>query len=224
MKIGIGITTYNRPECLAKCLEQIQKHTFDIKSYWSVITGLHHVINPKNKEYEITWYTATDTDKDRRGVAYRKNECLRALQHCDHIFLFDDDCYPIKDGWVDFFINSGQEHLLYLNKNDHQFKFGNEFQQCGGVFMYIRKSAVERVGAFNEKFGIYGFEHAEYSNRIYGKRNYYLSLPATDQYIYAEDYNAMNFKSSISEIEKQKWVKANWDKYFNEPLTTYIPL
>jgi glycosyltransferase involved in cell wall biosynthesis len=80
MKIGIGVSTYKRPECLAKCLEQIKKHT-DMNN--------------------VTLVIATDTDQDRKGIAYRKNECLRALQHCDHIFLFDDDCWPIKDGWVE---------------------------------------------------------------------------------------------------------------------------
>ena len=204
MNIGIGITTYNRPECLAKCLAQINKHT-DMGN--------------------VTLVVATDTDSDRRGVAYRKNECLRAFQDCDHIFLFDDDCYPIKDGWTELFIMSTESHLLYLNKNDHQFIKGCEYAQCGGVFMYISGFQLARVGAFNEKFGLYGFEHAEYSNRIYGKRNYYLSLPNTDKYIFAEDYNTMNFKSSITENEKLRFIKNNWNKYFNnQPLKIYIPL
>jgi GT2 family glycosyltransferase len=59
MRIGCGITTFNRPECLKECLEHINKHTF---------------------MDNITLYVATDTDEDRRGVAYRKNECLKYLK------------------------------------------------------------------------------------------------------------------------------------------------
>ena len=66
-------------------------------------------------------YVATDSDKDRQGVARRKNECLRALKDCDYVFLFDDDCFPIKDGWVNFFIQSGDAHLLYLHSDLHSF-------------------------------------------------------------------------------------------------------
>ena len=69
MRVGIGITSYNRPECLKECLEHISKHTFT---------------------NNVKIYVATDTDEDRRGVAFRKNECLRSLKNCDYIFLFDD--------------------------------------------------------------------------------------------------------------------------------------
>ena len=67
--IGIGITTYNRPDMLNKCLEHIKKHTFNDN---------------------VTIYVADDSN-ERKGVAYRKNECLRALKDCDYVFLFDDD-------------------------------------------------------------------------------------------------------------------------------------
>ena len=196
--IGIGLTTYQRPEMLAKCLEHIRKHTIC--------------------EYKL--HIAIDTDEDRKGVAARKNECLRALKDCDHIFLFDDDCYPIKDGWIDFFINSGQEHLLFLNDRLHNFTHQKGivkyYKDCGGVFMYMTKQAVERVGAFNEHFLMYGFEHADYSIRILRGHGKYPMLRETEQYLYSEDYSNPNHKSSISDEEKQKHIKANWEKFFNE--------
>ena len=92
VSIGVGITSYNRPECLKECLEHIYNHTFT---------------------NNVKIYVATDTDEDRRGVAFRKNECLRSLKNCDHIFLFDDDCYPINDGWIDFFINAKLNPSLF---------------------------------------------------------------------------------------------------------------
>jgi glycosyltransferase involved in cell wall biosynthesis len=216
VSIGIGITTYNRPECLKECLEHIYKHTFTDN---------------------VKIYVATDTDEDRRGVAFRKNECLRSLKNCDYIFLFDDDCYPIKEGWIEFFIkkmqNISTSHLLYLNDKLHN-KTTNHvndcyvYNNCGGVFMALTKGAISKVGAFNEDFKTYGFEHAEYSKRV-NKAGFcyspYLCAKKTEQYLYSHDYSTLNHKSSITDEEKQVCIKNNWDKFFNEPIkSVFLPL
>lgn len=235
MRIGIGVTTYNRPDCLKKWKEQIRKHT-NINSD------------------DIFCYVADDTD-NRKGVAYRKNECLKRLKEydCDYYFLFDDDCYPIKDGWVDYFIdNSNGEHLLYLNPKQHRyvdelsviiskvsetndpFVFNSEgeikflnyqiFADCGGVFMFLTKEHIKKVGAFNEEFGLWGFEHAEYSQRVYNKKNYYLQLKDTYKYIFSEDYNDNLFKSSVTNVEKNFLFQKNISKFAQGYKKRYIPL
>jgi GT2 family glycosyltransferase len=200
MKIGIGVTTYKRPKCLAKWLEQVDK------TYTNDYVIIH---------------VAEDTDEDRRGVAYRKNECLRALKDCDYVFLFDDDCYPIQAGWIKFFIYSGYEHLIYCDPKFHGLRneIGNllVYNDCGGVFMFMAKSAIERVGGFNEDFGLYGFEHAEYSNRILNSRAYPV-LKGTENYIYAEDYSNPKHKSSITQHEKMKLVFSSINVY-NKPIS-----
>jgi len=217
MRVGIGITANDRPQMLAECLQSIYKHT-DMSN--------------------VTLYVADDTN-DKKGVAFKKNECLRDLKGCDFVFLFDDDCFPIKDNWVKFFIESKQNHLLFLNRGFHNKKAieinlfdKNElrytvehYQDCGGVFMFMTKDVIERVGAFNEKFERYGFEHAEYSNRILGETNNYPMLKNTDQYLFAHDYSTAGHKSSITDDEKYKCVLNNWNKYFKEPITNvYLPL
>jgi hypothetical protein len=204
---------------LAECLQSIHKHT-DMAN--------------------VTLYVADDTI-DKVGVAKKKNECLRALNGLDYVFLLDDDVKVIKEGWLDVFIlfskNVGVEHLLFLNKS-HQLKKTLQsgyivggcsaveyYQDCGGVFMFMTKKAIDKVGAFNEKFEKYGFEHAEYSNRILGESNNYPMLKNTDQYLFAHDYSTAGHKSSITNDEKYKCVLNNWDKYFKEPITNvYLPL
>ena len=206
MRVGIGVTTYKRPEMLEKCLASIEKYT--------------------KGGYKL--HVAIDTDRDRKGVAYRKNECLRALKDCHHVFLFDDDCYPIKEGWEDLFINSGQEHLLFLNNGLHNL-YGklnsmHIYENCGGVFMYINKAAIERVGAFNEDFKTWGFEHAEYSIRILGEHGIYPMLVGTEQYLYSEDYSNPLHKSSITNEEKQLLFDKNFP-IFRQPIKNiYLPL
>lgn len=204
VKIGIGITTYNRPECLKECIEHIHKHTI-------MDNCIIHI--------------AKDTDEDRRGIAYRKNECLRALQDCDYVFLFDDDCFPIKNGWIEFCINEDAEHLLFLSDKIHTPITEKSYKDCGGVFMFMTKPVIKRVGAFNEKFNIYGFEHAEYSNRITGNRMSYPTNICLNRYLFAHDYSTPGHKSSISDKEKNKHVKDNWCKFFDEPIVNiHIPL
>src|SRR3990170_895365 len=94
MTIGIAITTTpNRKDFLELCLSQIEKHT---------------------KRYNLFVHN----DTEGKGVAYSKNECLKAVKHYDHIFLLDDDCFPIADGWTDHFIKwntlNAIGHLMYL--------------------------------------------------------------------------------------------------------------
>lgn len=197
MRVGIGVTSYNRPQMLEKCLEQIKKHTFSD---------------------DVTIYVAQDSDEDRQGVAKRKNECLRALKDCDYIFLFDDDCWPIRDGWVEFFISgAGNTHVLYLNDKMHNpihegYSF-KTYHDCGGVFMYIPKTALDKIGAFNEDFELWGFEHAEWSLRYYKEflnTKYYFMLKGTDDYLHSEDYSNPDHKSSITNDEKNLLFKKNW--------------
>lgn len=205
MKIGIGVTNYKRPDMLNKFLAELYDNT----------TYDHHLV------------IATDTDDDRKGIAFRKNECLRALKDCDHIFLFDDDCYPIKKGWEDYFINSGYNHLLYLNASHNHFDTTGElelYKDCGGVFMYMTKGAVERVGAFNEEYKLYSFEHAEYSIRILGEHGIYPMLKDTGKYIYAEDYSNPNHKSSITDLEKTKLIRQNFPLFIEGTKLEYLPL
>lgn len=215
MRIGIGVTTYNRPECLNECLINIARHT-NLKSLY--ING------------DVELYVATDTDEDRRGVAYRKNECLRALKDCDYVFLFDDDCFPIKDGWVEWFIKEADgEHVLFLNNKLHNpiCKTYNliSYNDCGGVFMFLTKDHIKYIGAFNEDFKIYGFEHCEYSMRCANNHREFLMIEGTEKYLFAHDYSTPNHKSSITDEEKQKCIKNNWDKFFNcEIKDIYLPL
>ncbi len=215
MRIGIGVTTYNRRDNLNECLKNIAKHT-NLKDLY--VDG------------DVELHIATDTDQDRRGVAYRKNECLRALKDCDYVFLFDDDCFPIKDGWIEFFIRAGENHLLFLNDKLHnpcevQSVDGVRFyNDCGGVFMYMTKRMInETIGAFDEKFELWGMEHCDWSVRYAGGKTF-MMLEGTEEYLYAHDYSNINHKSSITNEEKNLLFSKNFPKFAKGFKDRYIPL
>lgn len=202
MRIGIGITTTsNRPDHLKLCVSQIEKHT---------------------KDYVL------HIAKDFTTIAKAKNDCLFHLKDCDHIFLFDDDCFPIQDGWIDFFINSGIEHSLYLTQR-HNYIGLNEYKDCGGCFIYLNKKTLNRVGYFNSAYKQYAFEHAGYSQRI--SKGNYICLHGTEQYLYSLDYQGegnwgikhkpsiIDYQSLAESIEYNRQIfleEINGDKIYYE--------
>lgn len=213
---GIGITTMNRPHCLKALVDSIHKHT-------DMSNVILHI---------------EDDSIERLGVAKRKNRCLRALKECSHIFLIDDDVKIIKDGWVEFFVNTRENHLLYLVDKLHTKKIvgfnmyqdnklmyiKSMYKDCGGVFMFMTKEAIEKVGAFDEKYELWGLEHCDYSIRILGEHGNYPCINGTEQYIYSEDYSNPNHKSSITNEEKDLLFKKNFPIFAKGVEQIYIPL
>lgn len=191
--IGIGVTSYKRPAILKLWWEQYNKYP------------------ARSSDDQVKIFVAED--HPRKGIAYRKNECLRNLYDCEHIFLFDDDCHPIKDGWAEFYIEAAQrneqQHLLYLKEigiirkiQDGEIEV---FDNCGGVMMYMTNEVLHRVGSFDTSFGIYGFEHADYSLRCHRAEmcgNPYQSPKGAGDYLRALDWDnpeRVPFMSSMSE-------------------------
>jgi glycosyltransferase involved in cell wall biosynthesis len=195
--IGIGITTYNRPELLEKCLSQIKAFT--------------------SNEYQL--YVAKDSDENRKGVAKRKNECLFHLKECDYIFLFDDDCYPIQKGWDKFVIDAhlatGNHHFVYnkepfckINHIDFIGKWCLEaYDGSGAPFMFLTKKVIEEIGGFYTGYDTYGFEHIGYSMRIKKAQlttDWFLSIRGLDEFIYSLDYEEKDFFNQKSTMPLEK--------------------
>jgi len=203
-KIGIGITTYNRPEHLRYCIEQIERFT---------------------KDYTLfVW----DDAIDRKGVAYGKNMCIHNLKDCDYIFLFDDDCFPKAEGWADYFINSGYNHSCYMNDKYQRVYSGEKhlsYNLCAGAFIFITRKVVETVGYFNPKYGLYGYEHAAYCHRIYQSGltpSRFITLKDTSEYIHSLDldgiagYEFLEHKRSITDTDRAESLKQNNPIYHEE--------
>src|SRR5690606_11244947 len=79
-RIGIGITTRNRPEALKTTLENVRKH---------FPPGARLVVVDDASEKPVP---EADFRFPRNvGIARAKNKCLKMLQDCEHLFLLDDD-------------------------------------------------------------------------------------------------------------------------------------
>lgn len=162
------------------------------------------------------------------GIAKAKNKCIELAQDYDHVFLVDDDVWPKVFGWEKPYINSGINHLCltfeknYLNKYYSpsvrlKFKEGNinYYTAPNGCMLYLKKECIEKAGGMRPEFGLWGFEHVEYSYRIHN-----LGLtkePFGDVANSIQLFDVLDWKnqvqSSLSINEKRASGKENFEIY-----------
>lgn len=139
--IGIGVTTYGNRPCAEKTLKMLR------------------MLTPAAKIVVV----------DKPGIPEAKNACLKLLDDCDHIFLFDDDCYPTKIGWYVPYVQSEHKHLCYtFNRKVLKTVNGvNHYELPSGCMLYVEKSVLSVVGGFDTEYKGYAYEHVDWSQRIF---------------------------------------------------------
>ena len=157
--VGVGITTRNRPEVLDFTLRQFAKYD----------NGLKYVIVDDNSdEIRSPDFGAYYYNKERLGVAKSKNRCIKLL-NTDHVFLFDDDCFPTCENWWEPWLDR-YHHMTYswpnMGKKEEFFDI-TFWSGTLGCCLYLSRHALKTVGGFDPDFGIYGYEHYELTNRIF---------------------------------------------------------
>lgn len=218
MKIGIGVVSYLRPKHLDLWREQVLKYA--------------------PKDYELSIYI----DEPRMGIAFGKNQNLRDLKHCDYIFLMDSDCFPIKTGWAEFFIEAskaiGQQHFMYLKQTptirliSAHIKLDNcpdilNYNNCAGCMMFLTKEVIEKVGAYNPEYGYYAFEHAGYSNRIHKAGltplGAYTCPAGAGEYVYSLDLdNHLPFNKQVKHEPSMAKEIRNIPQYIEQNKQVYL--
>lgn len=172
MQIGIGITTRNRGQLLDIVLRHFEFFTPDMSCYKFYVysDNSNEETVEKYKELSIKYpFIQLEIGIERQGIAKAKNKCIKNLVDCDHLFLFDDDCFPKKIGWAEYYINHNADHLMHLDpKVMNLIEVRDRFAcycDCMGVMLYFSKKAIDVLGGYDPRFGIYGYEHAEISRR-----------------------------------------------------------
>lgn len=174
--IGLGITTYNRPDYLAKSLEAVLKHLTGVVDhiviYNDASTVPYTYNDPQNRVHVIE-------GKQNRGVAHAKNQCLKYLMDkgCHYLFLAEDDIVVQNRGAITQYIalsrHLGTHHLMFAHhgpgneKGSFASKDGvyEVFENCVGAWTYYSRAAIEKVGYMDENF-TNAWEHMEHTSRI----------------------------------------------------------
>lgn len=155
-KVSICITTRDRTEAFYKTYHRIM---MTLPPYAKAF-----VVNDAG---EPTLYD-TFRFPERVGIPRAKNKCLELAMEwgAEHIFLFDDDCYPILGGWELPYICSPYPHLCFTFLPPYTTESGHKYHHLGnGCMMYVHRSVVDRIGGFDTAFGIGKYEHAHFSHR-----------------------------------------------------------
>jgi hypothetical protein len=154
MKIGIAISTYNRPDLFKQTLAEWQKY------------------KPPGAELIVV----RDRDEKRMGIPKIKNLCLKLLesQGVTDYFLVDDDVVPLSEDWYKAYIESGQNHLMLQfdipgNKLTEIYRDDKivAYNKTRGAMLYARQIVLDTVGGLDESYGLGWFEHTDWTNRIH---------------------------------------------------------
>lgn len=173
-KIGIALTTHNRHDVLARSVEQQLKY---LPAGAMVVVVDDGSTDPAKVPDDVT-LIRHDTPQ---GIIYAKNRCIEHLMAsgCDHLFLFDDDAFPVAGNWHLPYIESPEPVLSYIFQNwangrpigDAKAIGGDgkhiAYSHTRGCMIYVHRSAVKRIGGFDPAFGFAMEQDVEYLDRAF---------------------------------------------------------
>ena len=214
-QIGIGITVHNRHETASKTIEKIRKQA-PKGSKIIIVDDASNVPFP-NSDFRF--------DKNV-GIAAAKNKCFELLDDCEHIFLFDDDCWPKVKDWHLPYVNSGHNHLMYIfdklssgapngNKKIKELSNVVIYENPCGCMMYYRKECINAVGGMDTGYGRWGFEHPDHSTRIFnaGLTPFkFMDIKGSDELFYSHD-KEQTIERSVPSIVRLQHIARNRKKY-----------
>jgi glycosyltransferase involved in cell wall biosynthesis len=173
VKFGIAITTYNRPQHLARQLAAIKLLTTE--DYILVICddGSSYDLESLSQTYNAVLIRG-----ENRGVAWNKNRGLFYLMNytgAETIILLDDDVMPARSGWEQEWIRACElyGHVTHAIPNEpYGFRGGEanaaipSISACLlGQALGFHRSVIAEIGYMDTRFGKYGFEHIEFTQR-----------------------------------------------------------
>lgn len=217
-KIGIAITTHNRPDVLAKSLEKHRKFL----PHDAVVFVIDDGSTPPATVPE--WCKLVRNDLSL-GIVASKNRSLECLidEGCEHLFLWDDDAYAIAGGWEQPYIDSPEPHLAYqfqdfatgqkLNDISVLYRDDKHVAYTGqrGVMLYYHRSVIEKVGGFDPIYQRGMYEHSDLALRIHnaGLTSWaFADVVGSEKLIYSLDEHQA-VERSVPKPDREAQVKRN---------------
>lgn len=210
MHITIAITTRNRPNEFNYVLKKIKEHTHC--DYQLIVV---------DDASDFSYCNATFRFTERSGIPAAKNKCLELAEH-DHIFLFDDDTYPIANNWYLPYVHSGKEHLCFTFLDYFKKDSGYKYHRLGnGCMMYLTRKCIDTIGGFDWSFGLGKYEHVNYSNRVHNSgltESVFMDVIGSKKLLYCMDQK-QEVKRSFSQKEMAELLSKGYN-HFKQKLTS----
>ena len=210
MKTVICITTRNRPEAFNKCYSEWQKYFPH--------TPIIVVDDASSEEYAKADYRFAE----RAGISRVKNKCLELAMAAgaEHIFLADDDVYPLSSDALQPYIDSEHKHLCYTFLAPYKYVQGHKYHTLGnGCMLYLHRDVINKIGGFDTYFQN-KYEHTQLSHRaatsgfcpvpfvdVVGSQNLFHAM---------DEYEEITRSSTTEEMKQQLKAGA---AHFNNTLT-----
>lgn len=176
-KIGLGITTYRRPDYLAEAVRTVDEYLGDQLT----LKIIHDDFSPLPREEaeelgEKGW--AVILSQENVGVAKAKNRLLSTMMEAgmDYLFLMEDD-QVIKSSealsrYIQAMEATGLHHLMFAhhgpaNVGPPVVREGlvEGWPNCVGSFCVYTREAIDTVGYIDEEFGN-ALDHVNHTYRL----------------------------------------------------------
>ncbi|MDZ7322049.1 glycosyltransferase family 2 protein [Kosakonia sacchari] len=217
-RIGIAISTHNRAGVLSQALE----HQLRLLPVGALVVVVDDGSQPPAVVPEGVRLIRHDKSL---GIVASKNASLAALivAGCEHLFLWDDDAWPIADGWWLPYIASPEPHLAYqfldlagarkLNDIAVLYRDDKHVAYTGqrGVMLYYHRSVIESVGGFDPIYGRGMYEHSDLALRIHnaGLTSWaFADVVGSEKLIHSLDEHEL-VERSVPRPDREEQVKRN---------------
>ncbi|MCE0490981.1 glycosyltransferase family 2 protein [Pantoea sp. Mb-10] len=216
--IGIAISTYNRHEVLSRALDHQLKF---------LPAGALVVVIDDGSTVPVTVPAGVRVIRRdvSRGIVASKNTSLQTLIEagCEHLFLWDDDAWPIAKGWEQPYLYSPESHLAYqfqdfatgqkLNDIAVLYRDDKHVAYTGqrGVMLYYHRSVIEKVGGFDPIYQRGMYEHSDLALRIHnaGLTSWaFADVVGSEKLIYSLDEHQA-VERSVPKPDREAQVKRN---------------
>ncbi|MGI4976240.1 MAG: glycosyltransferase family 2 protein [Janthinobacterium lividum] len=175
-RLGLAITTYNRRDTLLRALAEYRRLTSVPFDLVVCDDGSSDGTIDAVRELGVTVLGGVN-----RGIAWNKNRGLWHLANtcrCDVILLVDDDVAPVLHGWEQEWIAAvarvGHVNFIPPHYYDDSLVGPRHMRASslgvssvvGGMVLAQSAQALAHVGYMDPRFGRYGHEHTDFSNRF----------------------------------------------------------
>lgn len=227
-RIGIAITTFNRPSVIASSIQQ-----------WRKYLPKDAVLVVVDDGSDIPFAGADYVFPSNAGIAAAKNKCIELLidRECTHLFLADSDTYPISADWYKAYIESGVNHLCFTfdrlangrpNGRNliREYNGIKEYGSPCGCLLYIHRAVIDEVGGFDVDYPQWGFEHVDFSNRVFNAgltHARYLDVANSLELLHSMDYHC-EVSGSVDSSVRSQTIPVNKDRFNrNQGSKEYMP-
>lgn len=229
--VNICIATFNRLPYTKQCIPNIRKTASKTIPY--MITVVDNNSTDGTQEHLLTLQEHGLIDNlillnENIGVAKAQNLGWKLSEDVQFYGKVDNDVLFEKEGWLDALINtlnktekigalgyqckedSANYHIVIDKNVRYRVKNGN----IGGACFFVPKRIKDRLGFWNEAYGKYGEEDADYGERVKcaGYRNAYMVDTNVMVHLPEQDIEYRKFKDK----ERENNLKGNFWKMIGE--------